>query len=76
MARKRKSIKHLDYNSFEYWNRLLAEEGLSVNAGRHPNLILAGGSFELEIIEKMESIRQEGRVKPAGAAPDSYSNDQ
>lgn len=71
MARKRKILNTLDYQSKEYWNRLLVLEGLAVDTGRHPKLILAGGSTELEIIEKMEFGKQDGRVRPAGAGPDS-----
>ena len=71
MARKRKALKHLDYQSVEYWNRLLTQEGLSVEAGRHPKLVLVGGSAELVIVEKMEFGKQSGHVKPRGAAPDS-----
>ena len=71
MARKRKTLQSLDYNSQEYWNKLLVEEGLAVEVGRHPKLILVGGSTELEIIEKMEKARQEHRCTPKGTPPDS-----
>jgi hypothetical protein len=71
MARKRKNLKHLDYQSEEYWNRLLAEEGLAVDTGRHPKLVLVGGSSELVVVEKMEFGKRFGRVRPKGASSDS-----
>jgi hypothetical protein len=72
MARKRNAFKHLDYQSVEYWNRLLAADGLALDVGRHPNLILIGTSAELEIVEKMEYGKRDGRVRPEGAGPDSF----
>ena len=59
MARKRKKLKHLDYQSREYWNRLLAEEGLSMSQGEHPKLIYSPN------IERLENgIDPTGRVHP------------
>jgi len=56
MARKRKSLKTLDYNSGEYWNRLLVQEGLDVDSGRDPRLIPIGGSRELEALERSQNV--------------------
>jgi hypothetical protein len=72
VARKRSALKHLDYQSEEYWNRLLVEEGLAVDTGRHPKLIPVGGSYELVVVEKMEYGKRDGKVRPKGAGPDSF----
>ncbi len=68
MARKRKKLKHLDYGSAEYWNRLLAEEGLTVNAGQaDKRLIYVGDSQALDKIQEDNSQRETGRVAPKPA---------
>jgi hypothetical protein len=41
----------MEYNSKEYWNRLLAEEGLSVDAGRSPKVAYVGGATDIEMLE-------------------------
>lgn len=51
MARKREKLKDLDYQSPEYWNRLLAEEGMSLDQGLNPKLSYAGDSKDLEYVE-------------------------
>jgi hypothetical protein len=50
MARKRKKLKTLEYNSREYWNRLLAEDGLSLDQGRDPRLLYGGSGTEIETL--------------------------
>ena len=65
MARKRKGLEHLSYESPEYWNRVLAREGLSMNAG------LAGGRLVYvgtgTVLEAIDGARRTdtGRIKPA-----------
>lgn len=51
MARKRKALQNLNYNSKEYWNRLLVEEGLSVDAGRSQRIAYVGGATDIEMLE-------------------------
>jgi hypothetical protein len=51
MARKRRALRSVDYQTKEYWNKLLAQEGLSVDAGRHPKLSYVGGAVDIEYIE-------------------------
>ena len=65
MARKREALKHLDYNSKEYWNRLLAEDGLSVDQGLNPKLVYVPTVKELVIIEKYK-----GKPNKLGSGPD------
>lgn len=48
MARKRKGLGHLDYESQEYWNRLLSREGLSLDRGKSSKLLYIGGASEVE----------------------------
>jgi hypothetical protein len=64
MARKRKKLRHLDYNSPEYWNRLLVQEGLSVDRALQPNkLTYVGNATDIEYVEG--SIRMDnGRIEP------------
>ena len=62
MARKRKNLKHLDYSSKEYWNRLLSADGLAVDSGRDPRLIPIGNSTDLETLERIQS--GDGRKLP------------
>jgi hypothetical protein len=50
MARKRKKLKGLDYQSAEYWNRLLIEEGLSMEAGTSRRITYVGDSNVLDRI--------------------------
>jgi len=51
MARKRKNLQTFDYQSPEYWNRLLVEEGLSLDKGRSNKLLYIGGPNEVEALE-------------------------
>lgn len=60
MARKRKKLRHLNYQSREYWNRLLAQEGLTMYEGLDKRLIY---SPDLTVIEKLERGRT-GRIDP------------
>jgi len=48
MARKRKKLQELDYGSQEYWNRLLSQDGLSVNRGKSEKLLYVGGTTEVD----------------------------
>jgi hypothetical protein len=71
MARKRKKLKELDYNSKEYWNRLLAEDGLSLSAGLGPSgkLSYVGDTNTIDRIQEDQSQRETGRIMPKPAAP-------
>lgn len=51
MARKRKELKDLDYNSKAYWNKLLTMDDLSMARGRHDNLTYVGDAATLDSIE-------------------------
>jgi hypothetical protein len=52
MARKREKLKHLSYDSPEYWEALLKEDGLSEKRGTTSKVVYVGTSQDLEIIEK------------------------
>lgn len=56
MARKRKALRPVDYQSKEYWNRLLAEEGLSMEAGTSRRLTYVGDSQVLDKIAGGEEM--------------------
>jgi len=64
MARKRKKLQHLDYNSPQYWECLLAEEGLTMDCAlQRRHLQYVGDSTTLEFIEGV--IRTDtGRIEP------------
>jgi len=65
MARKRKALKGLDYNSPEYWNRLLVEEGLSMSRGLNPDRVAYVGDTQmLDKIQEGLSQNETGRVPP------------
>ena len=51
------------YESQEYWNQLLAEYGLSVDAGRHPKIIYVGDSTVVTRIHDSQVV-DTGRVSP------------
>ena len=57
MARKRKKLKDLglDYESSEYWNRLLAMEGLTLRAGLNRRLVYVGDSRKLDYAQEGQS---------------------
>lgn len=63
MARKRKALKEIEYNSTEYWNKLLNQEGLSVDRGRSKKLLYAGGTSDIELLESARRTST-GRVAP------------
>lgn len=63
MARKREALKDLDYQSVEYWNRLLAEEQMSMDQGLHPDLLYVGDSARVETIEGFHRT-DTGRINP------------
>lgn len=67
MARKRQKLKHLDYNSKEYWNRLLAEDGLTLYAGMDKRLIY---SPDLGKVESVLARNKTGKVVPRGYGPE------
>ena len=70
MARKRKKVK----DSTKYWDSVLRRAGLSMDAGRDPGhrkLLYVGNSFNLEAIYEMTIGETDGRVRPAGHAPDA-----
>ena len=61
--RKRMIDGHLyDPTSREYWNKILAEQGLSTESGRDPRLVSIGNSVDLETLERTRS--QSGRKMP------------
>jgi hypothetical protein len=65
LARKRKKLKDLEYGSKEYWNRLLAEDGLSMSAGLNLNkLVYVGDSQALNKIQEGLSQKETGRIPP------------
>jgi hypothetical protein len=69
MARKRDKLKHLDYDSREYWNRLLVQEGLSMSAGLQLDKeIYVGDSQMLDLIQEEQSGKSTGRTPPAKGA--------
>jgi hypothetical protein len=54
------------------WEKILAAEGLSMDAGRDPShrkTFFVGGSKDLEDVYEM-LVGQNGRVRPKGAGPD------
>jgi hypothetical protein len=70
MARKRKKLKDLDYKSKDYWNKLLAEEGLSLSAGLGSGkLSYVGDTRTMDRIQEDQSQRETGRTMPKPAAP-------
>ena len=70
MARKRKKLKDLDYKSKDYWNKLLAEEGLSLLAGLGSGkLSYVGDTRTMDRIQEDQSQRETGRTMPKPAAP-------
>ena len=70
LARKRKKLKDLDYNSVEYWNKLLVEEGMSLSAGLGSGkLVYIGGTRTMDRIQEDQSQRETGRTMPKPAAP-------
>ena len=61
------------------WEKILAAEGLSMDAGRHQfrdaagrernRLVHVGSSANVDAIHEMQ-VGDNGKVKPAGAGPD------
>jgi hypothetical protein len=62
MARKRQKLMGLDYDSKEYWDRLLVMEGLAADKGRDPRLLPIGNSTNLEALER--TLYPSGRKLP------------
>ena len=71
MARKRNKLNNIDYQTAEYWNRLLAAEGLAMDKGRDPRLVY---SEDLGVIEAAQRRREDGRARPEGHGPDRDTN--
>jgi hypothetical protein len=70
MARKRKKLKDLDYKSSGYWNKLLAEEGLSLSAGLGSGkLSYVGDTHTIDRIQEVQSQHETGRTLPKPTAP-------
>jgi hypothetical protein len=69
MARKRKKLQDLDYKSAEYWNKLLAQEGMSLRQGEDPRLIHVGDSAALDKVQEDQSQRETGRTLPKPQCP-------
>lgn len=63
MARKRKKLNKLAYNSQEYWNRLLSQDGLSLDMGLSNKLLYVGSGSDLERLAGFIST-DSGRVSP------------
>ena len=61
----------------EYWDKVLEEEGLSMNAGLDPGhrkLLRVGGTADLERIHAA-IVTYTGKVKPPGHGPDDAPNE-
>jgi hypothetical protein len=63
VARKREKLKGLDYESPEYWEKLLKEEGLVMGRGTSSKLSYVGSGSVAEFIHGAES-NNDGRIKP------------
>ena len=74
MYRKRKKLKGLNPESSEYWNELLAREGLTMWDGLNPKLSYIGSGEQVESVKGMRDSQKligGKRVKPTGYGPDS-----
>ncbi len=67
MARKRKKLQDLEYNSQSYWEKLLTLDGLSMERGRSDRLSYVGNGAELESIEGELGTLE--RIKPTPTDP-------
>jgi hypothetical protein len=56
MARKRKTLRKMDYQSPEYWEKLLREEGLSMEAGTSRRVTYVGDSSTLEWVAGQQEM--------------------
>jgi len=70
MAGKRKNLKHLDYQSQEYWEALLKEEHLSMRRGTTSKLVYAGGWNDLVILELYQGDMNLSGQNKLGHGPD------
>jgi hypothetical protein len=73
MPRKSKKINRVNPNSQEYWNAILAKEGLTLWEGSSPKMSYVEGTAQLERIEghrQIEKLVGGRRVKPLGHPPD------
>jgi hypothetical protein len=72
--RKRKKLKGLKPESSEYWNEILAREGLTMWNGLSPKLSYVGGGSQTDVIKGIRDSQQligGKQVKPTGYGPDS-----
>ncbi len=78
MARKREKLRDLDYQTPEYWDRLLREEGLSMEAGTSRRITYVGDSNTLEAIAGGEEMgtNDDSRAKDVTYRPELTSDDQ
>lgn len=58
MARKRRALKDLNYQTPSYWERLLRYEGLSMEAGTTRRITYVGDSNTLDRIAGAEEMDQ------------------
>ena len=72
MARKREKLKDLDYQSAEYWNGVLQEEGLSMERGRSKRVSYVGGT---DILDALHGQQDAGTRSKDGDLDISYPKD-
>lgn len=72
MARKRTKLKRLDYQSPEYWERLLRSEGLSMKAGTTRRIVYVG---DATVLDSIAGARQAGTLAPLDHAGISLPKD-
>ena len=66
MARKRAKLGKLDYQSKGYWERLLREEGLSMEAGTSRRGTYVGDSSTLEWVAGQQQMGTRDNSKDKG----------
>lgn len=64
VARKRKNLRDLDYETKEYWDALLREEGLSMDRGRHKKLSYVGAGSSVEYLHGVITDGASNRIEP------------
>ena len=75
--RYNKNLSELDPDSPEYWDEVLAREGLSMNRGRNTSkLLYSGDTKDLESVESAKAANLScgvgggRRIRPRGAKPE------
>jgi hypothetical protein len=71
--KKVKDLRSLDPKSSEYWNKMLAKEGLTMLQGLNPKLSYVGSNTQVEDIKSQRDVNAMiggKRVKPKGYGPD------